>query len=182
MRPLPSPDPGAPVSIAHGIIGLMTNPTLIAALLSCAIAQLAKPVVHYIHQQDKQQLDWMLALSPGGMPSSHTAFVVGLTTALGLQEGTRSGLFALALVLTLVVAYAATGVRLHAGRHASVLNIIVAQLPPEHPAAGHMVLQETLGHTPAQVVAGAVVGLVVAYLCTMLWSALLSSHAVITGS
>jgi acid phosphatase family membrane protein YuiD len=60
------------------------------------------------------------------VPSSHTAFVVGLTTALGMLEGTQSNMFALALVLSLVVAYDATGVRLHAGRHASVLNILIA--------------------------------------------------------
>jgi hypothetical protein len=63
------------------------------------------------------------------VPSSHTAFVVGLTTALGMLEGTQSNLFALALVLSLVVAYDATGVRLHAGRHASVLNILIAGEP-----------------------------------------------------
>jgi acid phosphatase family membrane protein YuiD len=63
------------------------------------------------------------------VPSSHTAFVVGLTTALGMLEGTQSNLFALALVLSLVVAYDATGVRLHAGRHASVLNVLIAGEP-----------------------------------------------------
>lgn len=74
--------------------------------------QLAKPLVHW---HTGKQLDWFLALSPGGMPSSHTASVVGLTTAVGLLEGTSSTIFALALVISLVVAYDATGVRLHAG-------------------------------------------------------------------
>lgn len=76
--------------------------------------QVAKPLVQW-HQG--KQLDWLLAISPGGMPSSHTASVVGLTTALGLLEGTSSTMFALALVVTLIVAYDATGVRLHAGAH-----------------------------------------------------------------
>ena len=49
----------------------------------------------------------------------------------------------------------------NAGRHASVLNVIIAQLPPDHPASETMQLQETLGHTPLQVVMGAAVGLVV---------------------
>lgn len=79
------------------------------------------------------------------------AFVVGMTTALGMLEGTRSTLFALALVMTLVVAYDATGVRLHAGQHASVLNLIIAELPRDHPASETVALKETLGHTPVQV-------------------------------
>jgi acid phosphatase family membrane protein YuiD len=129
------------------------------------------------------------------MPSSHTASVVGLTTALGLSEGTSSTLFALAVVLSLVVAYDATGVRLHAGelgwrsgerlthntlpptltaderlclhtpgRHAAALNTIIGQLPREHPAADVQQLQETLGHTPPQVAAGAAVGVLTAAL------------------
>lgn len=76
--------------------------------------QLAKPLVHW-HTTGKQQLDWFLAVSPGGMPSSHTAAAVGLTTTLGLIEGTHSTMFALAALFTLIVAYDATGVRLHAG-------------------------------------------------------------------
>jgi membrane-associated phospholipid phosphatase len=81
---------------------------------SVLFVQVAKPLVQW-HQG--KQLDWLLAISPGGMPSSHTASVVGLTTALGLLEGTSSTMFALALVVTLIVAYDATGVRLHAGAH-----------------------------------------------------------------
>ncbi|WIA30628.1 hypothetical protein OEZ86_000706 [Tetradesmus obliquus] len=145
MRPLPPDGSGHPA----GIGGLLTNPSLMSALLSCLAAQLLKPLAHqYLHPE--KRLDWKWAVSPGGMPSSHTAFVVGLTTALGMLEGTQSNLFALALVLSLVVAYDATGVRLHAGRHASVLNIMIAELPPEHPASETSALQETLGHTPVQ--------------------------------
>lgn len=56
------------------------------------------------------------------MPSSHTALVVALTTAVGVEHGTGSGLFAVAACLALVVMYDASGVRLHAGRAAAVLN------------------------------------------------------------
>lgn len=55
------------------------------------------------------------------------------------------------------------------GRHASVLNVIVAQLPPEHPAFETVQLQETLGHTPFEVVMGAAVGLVIGAVVTGLW-------------
>lgn len=168
MRPLPPSglSPSGSTNLHYGVTGLLFNHSLLAALLSCTCAQLAKPLVHW---HNGKQLDWLLALSPGGMPSSHTASVVGLTTALGLHEGTSSTIFALSLVLSLVVAYDATGIRLHAGRHASVLNVIVAHLPPEHPAFETVQLQETLGHTPFEVVMGAAVGLVIGAVVTGLW-------------
>lgn len=92
-------------------------------ICACDPLQLAKPLVHW---HNGKQLDWLLALSPGGMPSSHTASVVGLTTALGLHEGTSSTIFALSLVLSLVVAYDATGVRLHAGECCTQRNAVHA--------------------------------------------------------
>lgn len=58
--------------------------------------------------------------------------------------------------------YDATGVRLHAGRQAEVLNQIVCELPAEHPLADSIPLRELLGHTPPQVVAGGFLGMVTA--------------------
>lgn len=167
MRPLP-PDAGPSGLADHGIAGLLTNPTLLAALLSCVAAQIAKPIAHYYSSNEKRW-DWTWAISPGGMPSSHTAFVVGMTTALGLLEGTRSPMFAMAVVVTLIVAYDATGVRLHAGQHASVLNLIIAELPSNHPAAEMVALKETLGHTPVQVLVGAIVGFLMSWVFISLW-------------
>jgi hypothetical protein len=65
MRPLPPDGSGHPA----GIGGLLTNPALVSALLSCLVAQLLKPVLHqYLHPE--KQLDWKWAVSPGG--SEHT--------------------------------------------------------------------------------------------------------------
>lgn len=161
--------------LEKGLHGILVNLAFVAALLACSVAQFAK-VFTYFYAEKKW--DWSRALSSGGMPSSHTAFVVGLTTAIGVQEGTSSNLFALAIVFTLVVAYDATGVRLHAGRQASVLNLIIAELPPEHPAQVTGVLRDSLGHTPLQVAVGAAVGLVVGYLLVILWG---PRHAVTFG-
>ena len=72
-------------------------------------------------------------IGSGGMPSSHTALVIGLTTAVGVKEGTGSDIFAVCLVFTIVVMYDAAGVRLQAGKHASVLNRVIMALPPDHP-------------------------------------------------
>ena len=67
----------------------------------------------------------VVIVGSGGMPSSHTALVVGLCTSIGLKEGMQSSIFALCLVFSLVVMYDATGVRLHAGRQAEVLNQLI---------------------------------------------------------
>ncbi|KAK7860410.1 hypothetical protein CFP56_039786 [Quercus suber] len=68
------------------------------------------------------------------------------------------------LLLGSWVMYDATGVRLHAGRQAELLNQIVCELPPEHPVSNVRPLRDSLGHTPLQVVAGAILGCVVALL------------------
>lgn len=98
------------------------------------------------------------------MPSSHTAFVVGLTAAVGVKEGTDSSLFAMCLIFSLIVMYDATGVRQHAGRQALVLNIILSEMPADHPAQECGRLRDSLGHTPRQVAVGAVVGIAIGWL------------------
>ncbi|GAA0138735.1 hypothetical protein LIER_00424 [Lithospermum erythrorhizon] len=97
-------------------------------------------------------------LSSGGMPSSHSSTVTALALAIGLQEGFGGSAFAIAVVLACVVMYDATGVRHHAGRQAELLNQIVCELPPEHPVANVRPLRDSLGHTPLQVLAGALLG------------------------
>ena len=107
--------------ISH-IPAVVSSPALIAALLSFSIAQIAKVFTHY-HATGK--VDYSRIVGSGGMPSSHTALVVGLCTSIGLKEGMQSSIFALCLVFSLVVMYDATGVRLHAGRQAEVLNQLI---------------------------------------------------------
>jgi len=67
--------------------------------------------------------------------------------------------------------YDATGVRLHAGKQASVLNMIITELPPDHPVSSSTgQLKEVIGHTPVQVAVGALVGIVVGYIIGLLYS------------
>ncbi|XP_047966163.1 uncharacterized membrane protein YuiD-like [Salvia hispanica] len=138
-----------------------TNLSLISALLACAIAQFLKPFTIWL--KDKKW-DSRKMVSSGGMPSSHSATVTALATAIGLEEGVGAASFAIAVVLACVVMYDATGIRLHAGRQAELLNQIVCELPPEHPVANVRPLRDSLGHTPLQVVAGALLGCMVAFL------------------
>ena len=68
------------------------------------------------------------------------------------------------------VMYDASGVRLHAGKQASVLNMIITELPPDHPVSNSAgTLKDTLGHTPLQVAVGAVVGILTGYLVALLY-------------
>ncbi|XP_060199787.1 uncharacterized protein LOC132628092 [Lycium barbarum] len=137
------------------------NVPLISAFLACGIAQFLKLFTTWYKEK---RWDSKRMLSSGGMPSSHSATVTALVTAIYLQEGAGGSAFAIAVVLACVVMYDATGVRLHAGRQAELLNQIVCELPPEHPVANVRPLRDSLGHTPLQVLAGAVLGCVVPYL------------------
>ncbi|CAN6557805.1 hypothetical protein ACFX13_007401 [Malus domestica] len=139
---------------------LPSNLPLLSAFLSCALAQFLKLFTTWYKEK---RWDSRRMLGSGGMPSSHSATVTALAVAIGFQEGTGSA-FAIAVVLACVVMYDATGVRLHAGRQAELLNQIVCELPPEHPVSSVRPLRDSLGHTPLQVLAGAVLGCIVAYL------------------
>lgn len=168
MRPLPGGDPAPEQELLSGISGLFHNSTFLAAVLAFFVAQIAK--VFTAFKADKKW-DWHKAVSPGGMPSSHTAFIVGLTVAVAQADGTNSRSFAICLVMSCIVMYDATGVRLQAGKHAAILHHIVSNLPDDHPAAqNYEKLKDVLGHTPAEVLAGALLGTVVGYTFQSLWT------------
>ncbi|KAL0906720.1 hypothetical protein M5K25_025236 [Dendrobium thyrsiflorum] len=132
------------------------NYPLISALLAFALAQSTKFFATWFKER---RWDPKRLVGSGGMPSSHSATVTAVAIAVGFQDGFGSSLFAAALVFACVVMYDAFGVRLHAGKQAEVLNQIVYELPAEHPLAETRPLRELLGHTPAQVVAGAILGI-----------------------
>ena len=93
----------------------------------------------------------------GGMPSSHAASVAALSTAVGLEEGFRSTLFGATLFFSLIVMYDAAGLRRAAGRQAEVLNRLIDE-HFEHPERNAQRLMELLGHTPLEVLVGALLG------------------------
>jgi len=93
----------------------------------------------------------------GGMPSSHAASVAALSTSVGIQQGFRSLLFAATLYFSLVVMYDAAGLRRAAGRQAMVLNRLIEE-HFTHPEEGAQKLMELLGHTPFEVLVGALLG------------------------
>ena len=99
-------------------------------------------------------------LGAGGMPSSHSAVVVGLATLIGKYEGVGSSIFAVSLVLAFVVMYDAAGVRRAAGKQARLLNKII-ETPGLSGIQVSERLVEVLGHTPFQVIVGAAIGVIV---------------------
>ncbi|GLT61598.1 hypothetical protein SLA2020_342940 [Shorea laevis] len=135
-----------------------SNVPLLSAFLSLALAQFLNP---FTTRFKEKRWDPRRMVGSGGMPSSHSATVTALAVAVGLQEGISGPTFAVALVLACVVMYDASGVRLHAGRQ--LPNQIVCELPPEHPLSNARPLRDSLGHTPLQVLAVAVLGCVVAF-------------------
>ena len=97
------------------------------------------------------------------MPSSHSAVVTCLATLIGKNEGVDSIIFAVSVIFAMIVMYDAAGVRRAAGKQAHLLNKIV-----ETPGLSGMEVQErlveVLGHTPLQVLVGAIIGIVVGLL------------------
>jgi acid phosphatase family membrane protein YuiD len=139
---------------------LFTNQVLVAAFTAWAIAQIIKVPLEYVLHRN---LDWSLLLSSGGMPSSHSALVIGASVSIGLEEGFKTPLFALSSVLAMIVIYDAIGIRRQAGDHARVLNLMIDELFTGHPLA-EKELKEVLGHTPREVIGGVVLGILVPFL------------------
>lgn len=139
---------------------IFANPVLVAAAWAWAVAQALKFLVYSLRDR---RINLRYLTTMGGMPSSHSATVAGLATAVAVREGVRSTVFALALVFAFVVMYDAAGVRRAAMAQAKILNQIIDELFQGHPISETR-LRELLGHTPFEVLIGALLGIVIAYL------------------
>lgn len=107
------------------------------------------------------RVDFQYLTTLGGMPSAHSAMVSGLATSIGMNEGFGSSVFVLALAFAGIVMFDASTVRRATGQQARLLNQIVEELFKEHHLSEQK-LKELLGHTRMEVVAGFLVGVVVA--------------------
>ena len=136
----------------------LSNSALWTAAIAWAIAQAIKIVLTLIKEH---RFDFTRITGTGGMPSSHSAFTVSLATSVGIIDGFGSTMFAIAAAFAIVVMYDATGIRRSAGQQAALLNKIVEKIGREDIAETGKKLKELLGHTPIQVFAGAVLGVVV---------------------
>jgi len=144
---------------------LWANHVLIGGLAGWLIAQGLKPPLEYLRTRKWR---WSAMLSAGGMPSSHSALIVGATLGIGLHVGFETPLFAIALATTMIVVYDAAGVRRQAGMHAERINVLFDELLSGHMWDEHE-LREVLGHTPLEVTGGILLGIVVAVVNWMLF-------------
>lgn len=127
---------------------------LLTIVLAVLAAQFAKLIVLWVKHKHLTFRDLVVT---GGMPSSHSAFVISLMTIIFLTEGFSTS-FAISLVLALVVIRDAFGVRRTAGEEGIIINQMMKKLKM------HKQTHFAMGHTPAQVVVGAILGFVVAFL------------------
>jgi hypothetical protein len=144
---------------------IFDNPILIAAITAWGLAQIIKVPLEFIRTR---QWDFTLIYRAGGMPSSHSALMVACTLSIGLFDGFERPLFALAVAITMVVIYDATGIRRQAGKHAQIINSMIADLASGHPLKTEQ-LREVLGHTPLQVFMGTLLGLTTTILTWLFW-------------
>ncbi len=142
-------------------IGICANEIFIAAALGWFLAQILKTI---IHTALTRSFVAERMVGSGGMPSSHSSTVCALATSTCLQYGSDSFEFAIASFFAIVVMYDAIGVRRETGIQARVLNEMMELF-------SHMgkdvsmedKLKEFVGHTPLQVLAGAILGILIAF-------------------
>jgi hypothetical protein len=140
-------------------------------MLGWFLGQLLKVPIEYLRHK---RWNWALLLSAGGMPSSHSSLMTAVTTSIGLNAGWDSPIFALALAITGIVVYDATGVRRQAGFHAERINQIARELLHLKRLEESQIsyLREIIGHTPGEAVAGVFLGALIAFAVqwAMVWS------------
>jgi acid phosphatase family membrane protein YuiD len=139
------------------LMEILRNKVVIAALAGWLIGQTLKFPLEYLLNN---RWDWGIIFSAGGLPSSHSSTVTAVALSIGFQEGFDTAIFALAAAVGMIVIYDATGVRRQAGIHAQRINEIMRdfiesrQFPDKD-------LKEMLGHTPIEVIAGVLLGVLI---------------------
>jgi len=136
---------------------LLGNRVLMLPLAAWLVSQFLKVLIN-LRFERKLNLRYLTAA--GGMPSSHSALVASVTTAIGRELGLGSPLFGAAVIFSVIVMYDAAGVRRAVGTHARVLNLLLDELVLYH-KLDEARLRELVGHTPLQVAAGALVGVLI---------------------
>lgn len=135
------------------------NRVFIVALLAWFITQFIKLLLGVIREK---RFDFRWLVGTGGMPSSHCAGGAAFATCLGLEYGFDSPIFAIGLVFAIVTMFDAQGARQAIGKQAVLLNKMFEDIYFKKPIKEDR-LRELIGHTPVQVLAGAVLGIILGY-------------------
>jgi uncharacterized protein len=139
---------------------ILHNRVLLVAIASTITAQALKLPIELIKSR---KINFRILVGTGGMPSSHSALVTALAAGVGQVKGWDGVEFAIATIFAVIVMYDAAGVRQAAGKQARVLNQIIDEVFQEHPVFNENRLKELLGHTPIQVIAGSILGIIMAW-------------------
>lgn len=154
------------MQVQDWLSALLRNQVLLAAVAAWTVAQFTKLVRDVV----RGTFSFERLTGAGGMPSAHTALVVATAVAAGFTAGFDSPFFAVAFVMAGIVMYDAAGVRRHAGRHARALNRIIFKMNTEHPLK-KLRLKEQIGHSPLEVLVGAIQGLIVGwFVCRIIFA------------
>jgi len=138
---------------------IINNYALICSILGWFIASVAKIIIILIREK---RFELRKLFSSGGMPSSHSATVSSLAVAVAKTDGFGSTTFAIAFMFAFIVMYDASGVRRAAGEQARILNQLVNNLTEHKPVYLKKNLKELIGHTPFEVIVGALLGVLIA--------------------
>jgi uncharacterized protein len=144
------------------------NKPVITALATIGIAQFLKIPIKQI---EDGKWDWSMFLETGGMPSSHSAGVSSLATYIALKRGVKTIDFALASIFGLLVMYDAQGVRRQSGELSIKVNDLEEEIERMRGQEDHHYhdrksrkIRERLGHQPAEVIGGALIGIASGFL------------------
>ncbi len=140
---------------------VLSNRILMTGAVAWVISQVLKILIHTIIHR---KLVWERLVGDGGMPSSHSATVTSVAVATGILQGWNSAIFAVAAIMAIVVMHDAMGVRRETGKQAVAINDILEHILMDDAVdlTPEKALKEFVGHSPLQVAAGFVLGLVVA--------------------
>jgi len=142
------------------LVQIFHNKIFMTTVSAWLIAQAIKVFIGVISQR---KFDFRWFIGTGGMPSSHAAGASCLSAAMGFEYGFSSPYFALAAAFAIVVMFDAQGVRRAAGKQARILNKITEDIywKGRVPEAR---LRELVGHTPVEVIAGFIIGILIAFI------------------
>ena len=146
------------------IVEFYSNSILMAVLLSWFIAQALKVLFVLI---TNRKFDLQRFVGSGGMPSSHSSLVMTLVVMIAKTDGISSSTFAISLAFAVIVMYDAMGVRRAAGEQAKTINMIVEEWLPDSDTLMEDRLKELIGHTPFQVLMGAILGIAIGLVFTV---------------
>ncbi len=149
------------INDTRSLLSLFQNPVFLSGAWSLFAAQILKAIITMIRRRNikAREIAFIMLWKTGGMPSSHSALVISLSTSIAITEGFNS-LFILSFFLGLIVIRDALGVRRSAGLQSRALNLLGSKVS-EHMGVPYVPVKEIHGHKWQEVLAGSLLGLIV---------------------